>query len=80
MYKPFLPNPTLRNPSNFQFTSLLICANASRSIIGNCKEVVLKRNLNKIYVDSMMDWGVSLSLFHALLTFLAILGYSYFDY
>ncbi|TIB98997.1 hypothetical protein E3Q17_02789 [Wallemia mellicola] len=58
MYKPFLPNPTLRNPSNFQFTSLLICANASRSIIGNCKEVVLKRNLNKIYVDSMMDWGM----------------------
>ncbi|TIA88581.1 hypothetical protein E3P99_02529 [Wallemia hederae] len=43
IYKTFLPNPKIKEESNFCLTSLVICANAARSVISLYKTMIIDR-------------------------------------
>lgn len=61
MYKPFLPRPD-HSSSKFQLKSLMICANAARSVITTFASVYLDRKIAYQWNDCMTDWSVSLSI------------------
>ncbi|TIC13777.1 hypothetical protein E3Q13_03818 [Wallemia mellicola] len=57
MYKPFLPRPD-HSSSKFQLKSLMICANAARSVITTFANVYLDRKIAYQWNDCMTDWSV----------------------
>ncbi|TIC08225.1 hypothetical protein E3Q16_00155 [Wallemia mellicola] len=60
IYKSFLPDPRSFELSYFRITSLVICSNASKSIISIQKKLVLDReNINgTCYSDLLLSWSV----------------------
>ncbi|TIC18878.1 hypothetical protein E3Q13_01643 [Wallemia mellicola] len=57
LYKTFLPDPRSKTTSSFRFTSLVICANSSRSIISIYRNLILERGMQHLWVDPMVAWG-----------------------
>lgn len=57
MHKPFMPYPNSNSaPSGFQVKSLMICANAARSIIISFKGILLEEVAYR-WNDCMFDWS-----------------------
>lgn len=62
IYRSFVPVPTSK-PNNFRVTSLIICANASRSLLKTWDKILEKNAVVDFYVDIMIKTSVSLNVF-----------------
>lgn len=59
MYRNFVPHPRSTRLSQFKVESLMICANAARSMLSVFNVMELKRHIIQNYIDFLMNLGVS---------------------
>ena len=59
MYKNFVPHPHTKKLSRFKMQSLMICANAARSLLSIFNILELKRAIIQNYIDVMLNLSVS---------------------
>ncbi|TIB58854.1 hypothetical protein E3P78_03792 [Wallemia ichthyophaga] len=55
MYKNFVPHPHTKKVSKFKMQSLMICANAARSLLSIFNIMELKRSIVQNYIDVMLN-------------------------
>ncbi|TIC24928.1 hypothetical protein E3Q10_03650 [Wallemia mellicola] len=55
MYKNFVPHPHTKKLSKFKMQSLMICANAARSLLSIFNTMELKRSIVQNYIDVMLN-------------------------
>lgn len=59
MYRNFVPHPRSTRFSQFKVESLMICANAARSMLSVFNVMELKRHIIQNYIDFLINLGVS---------------------